>query len=270
MSMFGTGYNSASGNPVSAIILAAGRGSRLQNNTDLIPKCLVEVAGQPMLSRMLDELERLNVDQVVIVVGYLHEKIRDHVAKFHPSIPVTFVENSRYFETGSAKSLQMALMAVPAYRHAFIIEADVVLDEGLCESVLKYCHKDCDAATLLAPYSPELSGTFALIHNNRVLSWCHESVRKENFLLEKSYKTVNITFIKRFDPFVKFLSILEHTLNSEGENVPLEYVMEHSIRQGMAIAAEKVIGKRWFEVDTPEDLEIANKMFLETEELSYV
>ncbi len=248
---------------VAAVILAAGQGSRLQGGTDLVPKCLVEVAGQSMLSRMLYELENLNVDQIVIAVGYLREKIKDHVAKFHPSLPVTFVENIHYHETGSAKSLHLGLMAVPHYRHVLIIEADVVLEEGLCESVLRHCKKDIDAATLLARYSPDLSGTFALVFNNHVLSWCHESVRKSNFLLEKSYKTVNITLIKRFGPFTKFMKILEHTLHSEGENVPLEFVMEHSIQQGMKIAAVRVTGQRWYEIDTPRDLEIANRMFKE-------
>lgn len=256
------------GDPVAVVILAAGRGSRLQGRTDLVPKCLVEVAGQPMLSRMLNELEHLKVEHIVIVVGYLREKIKDHVATFHPTLPITFVENSQYHETGSAKSLHLGLMVVPNSRHVLIVEADVVLEEGLCESVLKYCKKDIDAATLLAPYAPDLSGTFALVYNNCVLAWCHESIRKPDFLLQKSYKTVNITLIKRFGPFSKFMKILEHTLNSEGENVPLEFVMEHSIQQGMKIAAVKVTGQRWYEVDTPEDLEIANRIFQEIESLS--
>lgn len=255
-------------NPISVVILAAGRGSRLQNNTDQIPKCLVEVAGQPMLSRLLHELERLNVGQIVIAVGYLHEKIREHVAEFHSHLPITFVENKHYLMNGSARSLCMALKAVPSYRHVLIVEADVVLSEGLCGSVLSHCNTECDAATLLAPYTPDLSGTFALIHKNRVLSWCHESVRKENFLLEKSYKTVNITLVKRLDPFAKLIDTLEATLGTDGENAPLEYVMENLIRKGMNIAAVKVNGQRWYEVDTPEDLQIANEMFIETKKLS--
>lgn len=259
--------DSAAPNEVSVVILAAGRGTRLKNSTDYTPKCLVEVAGRPMLSRMLDELRRLEVGQIVIAVGYLQNQIQAHVARHHPELPVSFVENVRFLETGSAQSLHLTLERIPDHRHALIVEADVVLEPDLCGKVLSALDKVSDAATLLAPYAPELSGTFALVHKNHILSWCHESVRTENFPIEKSFKTVNITAVKGGNVLERLKHTLRETVAQEGKQVPLEYVMEHLIRQGVKIAAVTTGKSRWYEVDTPEDLEVANRLFSASEEL---
>jgi choline kinase len=58
-----------------AIIVAAGRGRRLGTETDLIPKCMVKVGGRSILHWQLDALAAAGVDDVVIVRGYLGDRI---------------------------------------------------------------------------------------------------------------------------------------------------------------------------------------------------
>jgi len=58
-----------------AIIVAAGRGRRLGVETDDIPKCMVKVGGRPILHWQLDALAAAGVDDVVIVRGYLGDRI---------------------------------------------------------------------------------------------------------------------------------------------------------------------------------------------------
>jgi choline kinase len=58
-----------------AIIVAAGRGKRLGVETDGIPKCMVKVGGRPILHWQLDALAAAGVDDVVIVRGYLGDRI---------------------------------------------------------------------------------------------------------------------------------------------------------------------------------------------------
>jgi glucose-1-phosphate thymidylyltransferase len=57
------------------VILAAGEGTRLRPRTDEVPKPLVEVGGQPLLTRCLETLRELGIDEAVIVVGYRGERI---------------------------------------------------------------------------------------------------------------------------------------------------------------------------------------------------
>jgi choline kinase len=66
-----------------AIIVAAGMGRRLQPYTDDRPKCLVEVNGRSILQRQVDAYRAAGVDDVVIVRGYMKEKIDVPGARYY-------------------------------------------------------------------------------------------------------------------------------------------------------------------------------------------
>lgn len=246
--------------PVSAIILAAGRGTRLRDNTDHRPKCLVEVAGSPILSHMLEELQMNGITDITVAVGYMSDHIRNYIQRNYPGLSVRFVENARFLETGSVFSLALALDAAPAGNHVLIVEGDVVLEPGLCDKVLRQVDSDFDASTLLARYEPSLSGTFALTDGEQVTNWNHESVRGSDFPLHDSYKTVNITMVKD-ESVSRLREAIRSTIDSNGQTAPLEYAMQSLVKSGMRIHAADVKGARWYEVDTPEDLAVANEMF---------
>ncbi len=62
-----------------AILLLAGRARRLGSLTKNKPKCLVRVAGASILERALDKLSASGVSEVVLVVGYRAERVREFV-----------------------------------------------------------------------------------------------------------------------------------------------------------------------------------------------
>ena len=66
-----------------AIIIAAGRGSRLGENTDERPKCMVEVGGRSILSYQLEALRAHGVDDLHVVRGYLAERLIVDGATYH-------------------------------------------------------------------------------------------------------------------------------------------------------------------------------------------
>ena len=83
-----------------AIILAAGRGSRMKSLTEQKPKCLVEVHGKSLLDWQLDALRMANIEDISIVTGYRREMlIRSGLKEFH---------NSRWAETNMVSSLECA------------------------------------------------------------------------------------------------------------------------------------------------------------------
>lgn len=249
-----------------AVILAAGLGSRLGPNTKECPKCLVSVSGIPILERMIDTLTEAGINRLIIAVGYLSGHIERFVEGRFPDMEIEFVENSRYAATGSVFSLDLALDAVPLGHHALLIEGDVVLDPKLIARTFEAVNPAVDAATLLAPYEPALSGTFALIDGGVVSAWTHESVRANDFPLQSSFKTVNITFVRQGAPLAALRETVKRTIAEQGVKAPLEYAMQDLVTQGMRIAAVDTAGLKWFEVDTPEDLAIAEGLFGETTE----
>ena len=83
-----------------AIIIAAGRGSRLGEITNNIPKPLVEVNGESILSRQIFLFNKLGIDDIVVITGYMREKI---IFK-----DVNYVVNDRYSSTEQLFSLMKA------------------------------------------------------------------------------------------------------------------------------------------------------------------
>ena len=59
-----------------ALILAAGRGSRMEKLTQTIPKCLVKLKGKTLLQRQIDILTQAGINDIGIITGYKREKIK--------------------------------------------------------------------------------------------------------------------------------------------------------------------------------------------------
>jgi L-glutamine-phosphate cytidylyltransferase len=83
-----------------ALILAAGRGSRMGHLGDDRPKCLVELKGRPLIERQIAALRRAGADQIGIVRGYRAEMID------YPGL--TFFTNDRWAETNMVMSMATA------------------------------------------------------------------------------------------------------------------------------------------------------------------
>ncbi len=83
-----------------AIILAAGRGSRMNHLTDDIPKCLVKLNGKSLLSRQIESLRKAGISEIGIVTGYKHELLRN-VADFE-------FHNPHWADTNMVSSLVCA------------------------------------------------------------------------------------------------------------------------------------------------------------------
>ena len=83
-----------------AIILAAGRGSRMKSLTDEKPKCLIELNGKPLLEWQLEALRGAGIEDIAIVTGYKKELLHRYGLKeFH---------NSLWAETQMVSSLMCA------------------------------------------------------------------------------------------------------------------------------------------------------------------
>ncbi len=84
-----------------AIIPVAGVGRRLRPHTHTQPKALMHVAGRPILGHILDELVAVGVDDVVLVVGHLREKVEEFV-RTHYRLRVHVVEQAEQLGNGHA------------------------------------------------------------------------------------------------------------------------------------------------------------------------
>jgi glucose-1-phosphate thymidylyltransferase len=88
------------------IIPLAGKGTRLRPHTYVTPKPLVSVGGRPVMSYILDDLQKLGVDEIGFITGYLKESIEAYIGREYPDFKAHFVEQA--VQNGTAGAVQLA------------------------------------------------------------------------------------------------------------------------------------------------------------------
>ncbi|MEK7118870.1 MAG: phosphocholine cytidylyltransferase family protein, partial [Patescibacteria group bacterium] len=119
-----------------AVILAAGRGTRLRQLTEKTPKCLIRVGGLPILHRQLAALEKNGITEAIVVVGFLAETVRQYVNAHFPHMKSVFVVNDRFASTNTLYSLALAAQHIPADSEVFLLNGDVVFDREIIRYLL--------------------------------------------------------------------------------------------------------------------------------------
>jgi len=130
-----------------AIILAAGNGSRLRPVTDNIPKTMVKVCGRTIIRRTLNCLAEIKrIEEVIIVVGYKAEKIREHVGESYKGMKINYVLNKHYASTNNIYSLWLAKDYVTD--DVILLEGDVIFAKEMLVPLLDSNHPKFDLSRL--------------------------------------------------------------------------------------------------------------------------
>lgn len=120
------------------IIPLAGKGTRLRPHTHLTPKPLLQVAGQPVMSYILDELKNFDVEEVIFITGHLKEQIETYIRAKYPEFKSRFIEQEK--QLGTADAIGLAKPYVDG--DVLIIFVDTIFDADL--SVIKIIPTDAD------------------------------------------------------------------------------------------------------------------------------
>jgi glucose-1-phosphate thymidylyltransferase len=112
---------------VKVIIPLAGKGTRLRPHTHVTPKPMIRVAGQPVMSYILDDLRRVSsIDEVIYITGHLKEKVEAYVRKAF-NVPSVFIEQAVQNGTAGAVALARPHVDEPV----LIIFVDTIFDADL-------------------------------------------------------------------------------------------------------------------------------------------
>src|SRR5687767_2262867 len=120
-----------------AVILAAGMGRRLGVLTKDRTKCMIELNGRTLIERSLDILSRLDLDRIVIVIGYEGQDVRDTVGDSYGTVPVQYIENAEYRTTNNIYSLFLA-RHVLAEADTLLLESDLVYEPKIVDDLLAH------------------------------------------------------------------------------------------------------------------------------------
>ena len=120
-----------------AIVLAAGSGARLKPLTDSLHKSMVSVAGERIIDRILDALLIARVHEVVVVLGYRADELRNHLLEaYRDQVQFTFILNDRFESTNNIYSLSLALDAVDD--DFVLIECDVFFEKEVIRQLVEF------------------------------------------------------------------------------------------------------------------------------------
>jgi choline kinase len=112
---------------LTAVILAAGFGSRLRPLTDETPKCLLDVGGKTILTRQLERIAAAGIPRAVVVTGHLAERVEAHLNTAPPPLPVLLAPNPDYATTGNCMSVLAARTQTGGRGGIVLCDGDVVL-----------------------------------------------------------------------------------------------------------------------------------------------
>ena len=124
------------------VILAAGAGSRLKPLTDHMPKCLLKVGVKSILEMTIENLLATNNSEIIIVTGYLENKIREFIRERFRHLQITYIYNELYASTNNIYSLWLAKDEVLG-NDMMMLDSDIVFDERIISKLQNSGYKNC-------------------------------------------------------------------------------------------------------------------------------
>ncbi|OOH76144.1 nucleotidyl transferase [Pseudomonas koreensis] len=233
-----------------AIILAAGRGSRMKSLTDERPKCLVELRGKPLLEWQLESLRAADISDIAVVTGYKRELLAGRgLSEFH---------NPRWAETNMVSSLACAeswLQGEPC----IVSYSDIFYSPVAVQSLI-----NCEA-TLAVTYDPNWLQLWTERFGDPLLDAETFRLSATNTLAEIGNKPQSVDDVQG-----QYMGLLRFTSEGWAEVVRLRAELSPQQRDSMHMTntLQRVIDAgrvqieavaytgEWGEVDSSEDLSV--------------
>ena len=171
-----------------AIILAAGMGKRLKDLTNDSTKCMIKVNGITLIERMLTQLDKLSLNQIIIVVGYKADGLINFISTLKIKTAIIFINNDIYYKTNNIYSLYLAKEYL-LKDNTLLLESDLIFDEKLLDLLVLNPYP---TLALVAKYESWMDGTVVTLDNDNGIK---SFIGKREFIYndsQKYYKTVNI------------------------------------------------------------------------------
>lgn len=241
-----------------AIILAAGMGRRLGELTRSRAKCMVQVCGKTLIERQLNSLSELGIKKAVIVVGYEADGIRNLIGNEFKGMEIIYVFNEKYAITNNIYSLWLARNYL-IQEDTILLESDIIFDKSLLSRIVSSEH---DNVVAVAKYEPWMDGTVTLVdEKDKVIAFVNKTGFRWEYV-NNYFKTINIYKFSSEFSRKAYLPFLNAYIETVGENEYYEEVLRVvTYLDHWDLMAEKVVSESWYEIDTAEDLEIAQAIF---------
>ena len=234
-----------------ALLLAAGTGSRLFPLTKDSPKCLTLVNDKSILARLVTNLKNQGFKRLVIVTGHKQKCIVDYLGDKSGDISIEYVYSPLYKTTNNIYSLWMARNII---NEPFVLfESDLVLSSTLLDDMV---YPDRIAVALMKPW---LDGTtVSLDKANKVTRFQKGTTESYSDI---RYKTVNI-YSFSLSSWKAIVKRLNQYIEAGNVNCYYESIFSEMVdNKSLSFDSVSFDHKPWYEIDNIKDLAKAELLF---------
>jgi len=237
-----------------AVILTAGVGSRIKPLTDNNPKILLKVGDKTILERMVSHIQDCGLNEIIFVVGYLKEQIKDFVKTKFPDLNVSFVSNDKYAETNTGYSLMLVKDFIQ--NSSFIkFDGDIVFDKEILKKLIECEYESC--LCIDKNINIDSEEIKVIIDNkNRILK-VNKTVSPKNAMGE----SIGIEKISKETAKLLFKELELMMQDKKNHQEYYEGAYERLIEKNVPFYALDISGLKWVEIDTREDFDLGIKVF---------
>lgn len=239
-----------------ALILAAGRATRLRPLAETIPKCLLDVRGKPILERQLDALAIHGISEVILITGYHREAIHEFISRtaHRYPFPLRTLENPLYATTNNLYSLFVARSEIKGFS-CLLFYADVLFHPA----ILGYLTSSPQ------PPPPDI----CLFIDRKVAEETAKVKLKGDRVIAVGKAIPPEEAMGTFIGIAKFsergsrllLEEVEQLVEKGKVELYVTAALEGLIAKGIPVSYQAVEELPWFDIDTPEELEHARRIW---------
>lgn len=215
------------------VIMAAGRGTRMSDLTDYVPKPMLKINEKPILAYKLEALPD-EVDEVIFIIGYLGNKIQEYFGDFYAGRKISYVVQEKLNGTGGAIALARDLIE----DDFLVMNGDDLYSKSDIEKLLQY-----DLAVLGFEVNDPWKFGVIFLDENRNLE---KIVEKPNIVGSALVLTGVYKLNKKFFNYPM-------TVSKRGEYEVIQPIS--LMAKDFPVHVEKAT--EWFPIGNPEDLKKA-------------
>lgn len=247
-----------------ALILAAGRATRLRPLAEATPKCLLDISGKPILEHQLDALAILRqaqdtahrIEEVIVVTGYRSEQIREFIGwtSHRCPFPIRTIENPLYATTNNLYSVFVARSEIGGLS-CLILYSDVLFHPAILSYPTPNTQHPTPDICLFIDRKVAEETAKVKLEGDQVVA-----VGKAIDPQEAMGTFIGIAKFSEKGSRLLFEEV-ERLVEKEEVGLYVTAALEGLIAKGVPVHYKAVEGLPWFDIDTPEELEKARKIW---------
>ncbi len=234
-------------NRMKTVILAGGKGLDLYPLTETRPKPMITLLGKPILQYLIEELRDMGLTDIIIVIGYKGEQIKEYFKK-----GMDFNVNIQYADQGEKEGIESALLAAEEFvkndSEFLLLFGDIVPEKGLMQRALNAFENTQADMTMTLTLRGD-TGDFGIVEIDSMGLVKKAGIKKIDQTSESKYVDAGC-FIIRTDLFDEIRS-----------QQSLSKAINARIEKGDKVSAA-IWEKEWVDIGKPWNIIEANRLLL--------